>query len=341
MRGDEQALLPAPVVDAASLADAYAGGFVRITGRGEPATEVEVAIDETVIGRTQVDADRTWSFLARLPQAGAYTLNARTVGGAAAEPIEIDVAAQAPSTPTPAAVAASTVPTAMPTLATLPITPTLVVTATAAVTETVAMTPAAPMATTVVTTTVARAPAINVNALQPGRLGGGLVELQGSGEPGSAVEVTVDDVVIGRAQVDAAGFWSLVARLAEPGSYALSVRSADGAASAPVTIEIQATATLEPTATPEPTDTPTPEPAIIDTPVPTETATATPEATDTATPARTDTPEPTDTATPAPTDTETPAPTDTPTETPEPTATDTATTRADRDGYADAERWRR
>ncbi|MEZ4558851.1 MAG: hypothetical protein R2854_20865 [Caldilineaceae bacterium] len=54
-------------------------------------------------------------------------------------------------------------------------------------------------------------PVINASALQPQRLGGGFVELSGTGEPNSEIEIVVDDVAVGTTTSDGDGFWSFVA----------------------------------------------------------------------------------------------------------------------------------
>jgi len=88
----------------------------------------------------------------------------------------------------------------------------------------------------------------------------GLAVLQGTGEPGSDLEITVDGVTIGRITVDAEGNWSLPTRFNNKGVYAVRANALDAAnetsdTSDPVVIVI-----------PEPTPTPLPPPAA--TPVP-------------------------------------------------------------------------
>jgi|GEM_PF-3473060 len=84
----------------------------------------------------------------------------------------------------------------------------------------------------------------------------GLAVLQGSGEPGTELEVTVDDVAIGRTVVNEEGAWSLPTRFNSKGVYFVrsSVVGDDGTSvetSEPVVIVIPE-ATAVPTAVPTP-----------------------------------------------------------------------------------------
>jgi flagellar motor switch/type III secretory pathway protein FliN len=72
-----------------------------------------------------------------------------------------------------------------------------------------------------------RAPSIAMPTLNlpAGELGAGEVELTGTGEPGSEVEIVVDGDVIGTTTVGSDGAWSFLADLPEAGDYRLGLRS--------------------------------------------------------------------------------------------------------------------
>ncbi len=60
-----------------------------------------------------------------------------------------------------------------------------------------------------------------------GALSGGATALNGTGEPGTEVEIVVDGKVVGTAPVDADGNWTFDLPLADPGDYEISFRNVD------------------------------------------------------------------------------------------------------------------
>ncbi len=175
------------------------------------------------------------------------------------------------------------------------------------------------------------------------------VSVAGTGQPGTEVQVVLDDTSVTTATVDESGKWSIDAALplTRAASIGVQIVGAQGALTQALSVPLERVVVDLPTPTPIPTNTATSEPTATstETPVPLPTATATAPATSTAT----DTPVPTATSTPVPTATETatstppsthqstsvptetstgtptPAPTATPTETPTPAPTATAT----------------
>ncbi|MFO7633894.1 MAG: hypothetical protein R6W76_15220, partial [Caldilinea sp.] len=181
---------------------------------------------------------------------------------------------------------------------------------------------AAPVNLNVTVPSVAvRSPSLD-SSLINATLTAGLLALNGSGEPGSTVEIVVDGVVVTSTTVDDEGRWTAVLRANAPGVYAVALQAVDD------TGQIIATATpailsIAPPAQPVVAVPPTSTPSETPTPPFTETATSTPTAVDTPTPIPTDTPTPPPTDTSTPTDTATPLPADT--ATPTETATETPT----------------
>ncbi len=103
----------------------------------------------------------------------------------------------------------------------------------------------------------------------------GQVELTGTGEPGSTVELVVDGKVVGQTTVGSDGKWKIATELAEPGNYQVGVQTVDAsgkvvAASEMITMSViapvsagqePAAATEEPAATSEVSPEATEEPA--------------------------------------------------------------------------------
>ena len=183
---------------------------------------------------------------------------------------------------------------------------------------------AAPLTLTVTLPAVTiPAPALDPQVLAA-NLTPGLIQLSGTGEAGTAVQVVVDDRVIGTAPVGAGGRWSFAAEVRLPGVYALRLNTVDAAGTVvatatPVLLAIappaEAVAAVPPTATATlapPTPTPIPAPTATTAPSATATPSETPVPTATplpsATPTTTATPIPSATATPLPTATATVAP---------------------------------
>ena len=71
-----------------------AAGFVTLTGRGNPNSEVEVFVQEANVGRAAVDADGVWEFVTRLAQPGAYEISVADTGSIASEAITLNVVEQ-------------------------------------------------------------------------------------------------------------------------------------------------------------------------------------------------------------------------------------------------------
>ncbi len=94
----------APQIAAPAL-DVPAGdieaGAVTLTGSGEPNSQVEVLVDGKTVGLANVSASGRWRLNTRLDEAGTYEVTVRAVDAAgtvvaAAEPVQLSVAAPAP-----------------------------------------------------------------------------------------------------------------------------------------------------------------------------------------------------------------------------------------------------
>jgi len=133
-----------------------------------------------------------------------------------------------------------------------------------------------------------RAPSLDP-ALFDAAITAGTVELRGSGEPGTKVEILVDGVPVAEASVDDRGAWSTTVQVNAPGVYAVGLQAFDAAGA------VIATATPAVLSIAPPAQAVVPVPP---TPTPSETATATITPTNTATPTSTPTATPTATAAP-------------------------------------------
>ncbi len=60
------------------------GGVLLLTGNGEPGSEVQILIDGSVAGSTQVGSDGTWSFTTTLTEPGDHTINVQSASEATA-----------------------------------------------------------------------------------------------------------------------------------------------------------------------------------------------------------------------------------------------------------------
>ncbi|HXV44966.1 MAG TPA: Ig-like domain-containing protein, partial [Anaerolineae bacterium] len=83
----------------------------------------------------------------------------------------------------------------------------------------------AEVATEEVATAAAPAPATPALDAPSGELSAGMVNLTGTGEPGSEVQIVVDGQPVGQTTVDSAGKWSFPVELPDPGDHNISVQS--------------------------------------------------------------------------------------------------------------------
>ncbi|MCB0133317.1 MAG: hypothetical protein KDD78_20780, partial [Caldilineaceae bacterium] len=96
-------LLRAPSIDLDALSGELPVGFVTVSGEGEPNSQVEIIVDDAVIGRTAVNSEGRWSFMGRLSEPGLYSVGAATVDGAATEAIPVRIVDLLTATPQPTA----------------------------------------------------------------------------------------------------------------------------------------------------------------------------------------------------------------------------------------------
>jgi hypothetical protein len=233
-------------------------GELELTGTGEPGSEVEIVVDGEAIGMTTVGSDGTWRFAANLPEAGDYRLGVRSLGTdgsvlAEIEPVALSLAAPTIAMPT------FNLPDGELQAGEIELTGTgepgseveIVVDGEAIGTTTVGsdgtwrfaanlpeagdyrlgvrslgtdgsvLTEIEPVALSLAAPTMTM-PTFN---LPEGELQAGEVELTGTGEPGSKVEIVVDGEAIGTTTVGSDGAWSLMANLPEVGDYQLGLRS--------------------------------------------------------------------------------------------------------------------
>lgn len=238
-------------------------GELELTGTGEPGSEVEIVVDGEVIGTTTVGSDGTWRFAANLPEAGDYRLGVRSLGQdgsilAEIEPVSLNLSDPTMTMPTfnlpegelqagevelsgtgepgsevEIVIDGETIGTTTvgsdgtwSLMANLPeggdyqlgLRSLGLDGSVLAEIEPVSLSLAAPTMTM---------PTFN---LPEGEFQAGEVELTGTGEPGSKVEIVIDGEPIGTTTVGSDGTWSLMANLPEVGDYRLSVRTvaADG-----------------------------------------------------------------------------------------------------------------
>ncbi len=324
-----------------------AAGFITLAGIGPANEEVQVLIEQASVGSVLTDAAGRWNFVTRLNLPGTYEVSVADADGMSSEPVVVEVVEKV--------ILATAVPATTPDGALAPVTP-----IPAPVPAETAESPEDGTGETPETGTESSS-ALTIapfeKALTPG-----FVDIMGTGDPKSEVEILIDDVVVGRTVIDDAGGWSLTARLPEVGEYQISALADGGQALVTASVvemidpamEDMPTEPAEPTEKPaEPTSTststlearfvpvatatdvtpePTPEATATSTETPLPTNTPEPTSTETLMPIATATdvtPEPTATETntpePTSTSTDTPIPTETPTETAEPTSTSTET----------------
>ncbi len=176
-------------------------GSTQFAGLGTPGSQVEVIIDNSVVGRASVGADGMWSLPVQLVE-GDHEVIVRALdanGAAIAESSGtlINVAPASSAAPTSAPPAEQT-PTVAPTA------------------------PPAEQPTTDATSAPGAAPAIT-GPLDGAQIPAGSFSLTGTGAPGAQIEVLDSDKVIGTVTADANGAWSLPIS-ASDGTAAYSVR---------------------------------------------------------------------------------------------------------------------
>ncbi len=293
---------------------------VQIVGRGQPGREVQIIIGGVLIGTATVNDAGDWSFVVKFVSAGVQYITCQEInitGQALGAKLSSYVLVRPPPTATPTTTNTPTVTptaTATPTPSNTPIpTATLTPTDTPIPTATSTATATETETATATATSTPIHPSCVVSETQP--VVGDRVQIVGTGQPGSDVQVIVGGVVVGTATVDGDGNWTFTVEFVTPGVQYITCQETD-ATGQPLGARISSYVLVRPRPTPTPT--------------PTATATATNTATTTPTPQPTHTPAPTDTVTPVPTATATltPQPTSTATDTVEPTATSTATATA-------------
>ena len=299
-----------PTLDGDLLTASLAAGVVSLTGSGEPGSTVEVLVDGKPVGQAQVDEQGRWTLPAdiRVPGVYSFALNAVDAGGkvvATATPVRliIDEPAQAvaavPPTNTATPVPPANTATPLP-----PPTDTATVEATAtdtpAPTETFTPEPTATSAPTDTSTptaeppTATSMPAAVEQMVVTGEGDARRVSVAGTGQPGTEVQVVLDDTSVTTSTVDESGKWSIDAALplTRAASIGVQIVGAQGALTQPLSLPLARVVVDLPTPTPMPTNTATAEPTATgtETPVPLPTATATIPATIPATSTATDTP---------------------------------------------------
>ncbi len=94
---------PAPAAPPTiSLPENAVAGTVMLSGTGEPGSTVEIMLDGKSLGTVTVGADGTWQFPADIPDAGDFSLSARTLaadGSVLAESNAQTLAVTAPAAP--------------------------------------------------------------------------------------------------------------------------------------------------------------------------------------------------------------------------------------------------
>lgn len=202
---------PEPQIAAPTLNPLPAGlvaGPVDFSGSAEPGSKLAVIANRRLLGMTNVDNGGNWALTAELREPGDYQIELCTLGEggvvlAEAGPLPLSLAAP------PVEEVPTETPAPQPTPTEAP-TPTPQPTATPAPTPTPKPPPAPP---------ALDAPAAG---LAPGE-----VELTGTGEPGSQVEIVIDGQVAGVATVGPDGKWRFSANLPDAGNFDVSLRAVD------------------------------------------------------------------------------------------------------------------
>jgi hypothetical protein len=206
---EEAAGFSAPTVDVFNLSP---DGQLQLAGRAQPETNLQVAVDGQVAGETQADSSGAWVFEAAV-EPGEHEVNviARSARGTilrVSEPVQV---APAPPAATPMAeteVLSPTEEAAVPTQAPATTEPTV-----EAVAEATGEGSALP----------ADAGSLSLNPPSQVTEGAGMT-LSGTSQPGTIVEIAVDQEVIGTTPVDDEGRWSYTAPITEAGEYEITLR---------------------------------------------------------------------------------------------------------------------
>ena len=261
-------------------------GQVTVEGEGVLGDQVQIVVNGAVVEALNVASDGRWATSIALTEPGGYAISAREIDEAGdvtglSLPI-FAVVGRSLATPT-STVTNTPIPTPTPI-------PTLTPTATATFTP---MPTAIPTPTPTATATSTPSPTpIPLSVSAPGLSGRqimpGDLDLSGSAQPGTQVQVVVNGSAVETVEANARGAWASRVSLSQPGVYtilgqALSEGGEPQSLSLPLFVVVGS-----PTAIPTPTPMPTPTPTMTNTPIPTPTVTAT----------ATNTPSPT--ATPAP-----------------------------------------
>ena len=278
-----------PTLDATALAQEVTGGEAVLHGTGQPGASLQILINGAAAYTTTVQADGAWSQAVSFGIPGAYTVAVQAV------------------TPGGPVVAAASAVAVVPT-PTLTPTPTATNTATTTPTRT-------PTDTATVTPSPTNTPFRPSCVASPAQaMVGDVIQITGSGKPGSPVDIIVGDMVAGSTRIDADGNWQYELRFATPGIQYIGCKSVD-VNGQEVLAKLSSYVVIVPRPTPTPTNTATVTPTPTATDTPTATATDTATATSTSTPTDTATVTPTPTATPTSTATATASPSNTPTAT--------------------------
>ncbi len=198
----------APTVDVFNLSP---DGQLLLAGRAQPGGNLQVAVDGETVGETQADATGTWAFEVAV-EPGEHEVTATALG----------------ETGTILGVSESVQVAPLPVTSAIEETETLSATeATTVTTETPAATEptveAVVVATSEVTETQTESGSLALNPPSQVTNGTGLT-LSGTSQPGTIVEIAVDQEVIGTTPVDNEGRWSYTAPITEAGEYEVTLR---------------------------------------------------------------------------------------------------------------------
>ncbi|MCG3208083.1 MAG: hypothetical protein FOGNACKC_01684 [Anaerolineae bacterium] len=252
---------PAPAAPTINpLPAGLTAGVVELSGTGEPGSSVEIVANGQVIGTAPVGTDGTWSIAADLPDAGDYSLIARTQAAAGAAAIESEPLALSlslPQIPPPefslpdvnfAAGGVALSGTGEPGgIVEIVANGQVIGTAPVGDDGTWSFTAKTldpgdynlslrSLAANGDVLAESEAVAINVAAPQMAApeltvpaeaLPAGEVELSGRGEPGSEVAIVIDGRVVGQTTVGSDGTWKFTANLPAAGNYQIAVQALD------------------------------------------------------------------------------------------------------------------
>ncbi len=255
-----------PSIFHGSIPDRLDDGGFTLFGRAQPDSQLDILVDDAVLGSTTADAEGYWSFDVTLDEPGEYRVSVRSIVSdtevaGAGEPVLVIV---------PSSTAVDTL-TSEDTATNAP-RPTSTSTPANTATNTATNTPQPTNTLTSTATWTPIPPSIDPDSVPQMDMDGRFT-LAGIAAPGDEVEVLVDGAAVGSTVTGDDGRWAYKLAIDEPGRHSLTMDVIVGAlrrpgSGGPIWVTIAPTPTPVNTATNTPRPTNTPIPTATRTPIP-------------------------------------------------------------------------